>query len=137
MSNYTMHEVEGHSGMRYESEDGRVVAVLSACDHDRTNKRDLMSIWKKKGLTGGRFIDRTLHLWVEYVDDDGNARGVFNPYELSASGRGVINFDRLFEDTPENRRRLVAESAAMRRDGVRHYDAAGWTSCAISADCIV
>lgn len=136
MSNYTMHEVEGYNGTRYESEDGRMVAILSVCDHDRTDRHDLMNIWRKKGLTGGRFIDRTIHLDVYYTDDDGNTLGIFNPYHLSVPGRCVINFDRLFEDTPYNRLRLVAEAAAMRRDGVRSYDAAGWTSCAISPDCI-
>lgn len=67
-------------------------------------------LWHKDGFT-----DRIMETYIgcnTYVDDsEGGCRGAYNPQEkLSGDGmRNVIDFDWLFEDTEENRKKLVEE----------------------------
>lgn len=136
MSNYTMHRAQDYGRRHtYESEDGRLFVEISVCEHDRSRKTDAANVWKRCGFVD-RFMPTTLHVEAQFTDDEGRAWGRFNPYALSVPGRFEINFARLYEATPENERALVAEAAAMYRDGVRAYRADGWTPCEITPDCV-
>lgn len=138
MSYYTMREVEGHNGSRFVSEDGRLTVLLSVTEHDRGDRHDLMNIWIREGLYEGEFLDSTLNVSVEYVDDEGVALGIYNPTVCVTGSRPgrALNFSRLLEDTPENRRTIVAECAAMYRDGIRYYRGQERTSCTVTTDCL-
>ncbi len=135
MSYYSMREVEGYAGTRWESEDGKLTVLLSITKHDKKDRHDLMNAWMRNGLFKGEFLETTINVWTEYVDDEGNSYGRFNPTVLVNRGR-LINFDRICEDTPANRANLVAECAAMYRDGRANY---GYSSCQaseITPDCL-
>lgn len=129
---YTMHELEDFGTTRhYESEDGRLLVVLQTMEHDEGNRHDVANVWLRKGRVD-RFMPTTLFVETYYTDDDGNQWGRFNPFIAGWQ----INFSRLCEATPENERALVAECAAMYRDGVRSYEAEGYTPCEVTPECL-
>ena len=105
---------------RYVSEDGRLVVEVSTLRHDRQSRHDLMRLWVRRGLVPG-FIGETLHVDAYFTADDGSCVGRYNPCELEGGLGRVVNFARVLEATPANELRLVAECAAMRRDGVAAY----------------
>ena len=60
----------------------------------------------------------------------GHDEGGYDRYET------ITNDARVFSPTPENERALVAECAAMYRDGVKTYEADGWTPCDVTPECL-
>ena len=129
---YTMHELEGFgTTSNYESEDGRLLVVIKAMEHDEGDRHDVANIWLRKGRVD-RFMPTSLFVTTYYTEDDGSQTGRFNPF-ISLN---QINFSRLYEATPENERALVAECAAMYRDGVRRYEAEGWIPCEVTPECL-
>ena len=129
---YTMHKLEDLGTTRhYESEDGRLLVVLQTMGHDEGNRHDVVNVLLRKGRVD-RFMPTTLFVETYYTDDDGNQWGRFNPFIAGWQ----INLSRLCEATPENERALVAECAAMYRDGVKTYEADGWTPCEVTPECI-
>lgn len=82
---------------------------LSECKNPG-GKNALPVLWKKHG-----FIDRVLETYIcihtEVTDTEGNSYRAYNPQtKLSEDGkRYVINFDWMFENTEENKQRLIDE----------------------------
>ena len=73
-------------------------------------KKAFPYLWYKEGWT-----DKVMVTYISchtYVDDsEGNCFGIYNPtVKLSDDGkRNVINFDWMFEDTEENRKKIIEE----------------------------
>lgn len=129
---YTMHELEDLGATRrYESEDGRLMVVIETTWHDEGDRSDIANFWMRKGYIY-RFMPAMLFVETYYTDDDGRQWGMFNPFIAGWQ----INPSRLCEATPENECALVAECAAMYRDGVRAYKAEGWTPCEVTPECL-
>lgn len=136
MSNYTMHHTQDYGRRHmYKSEDGRLTVEVIATEHDERDAHCLPRIWQRRGFID-RFMPTTLYTEAYFTDEDGNQWGMFNPCELKLPGRRTINFSRIYEATPENERALVAEAAAMYRDGVRCYESGSWTPCEITPECL-
>ena len=136
MSYYTMHLTEDQGRRHtYQSEDGRVIVDVAAVEHDEGRRTDAANVWRRRGHVD-RFMPTTLHVSTYHYDEGGSCFGHFNPYVLSVPGRYEINFARLYEDTPENVRALVAEAAAMYRDGVKAYEASDWIPCEVTPECL-
>ena len=82
---------------------------LTHCENSG-GKNSLSYLWYSNGFT-----DKVMETYVScqvYVNDsEGGCRGAYNPQsKLSKDGkRNVINFDWLFEDTKENRTKLIEE----------------------------
>ena len=92
------------------NEKGETLLIeLSECTNPG-GKNALPVLWKKHG-----FIDRVLDTYIcihTYVTDtEGNCYGRYNPQtKLSEDGkRSVINFDWMFENTEENKQKLIDE----------------------------
>lgn len=129
---YTMHELEDFGTTRnYESEDGRLLVVLETTEHDEGDRHDIANIWLRKGYVD-RFMPTSLFVTTYYTEDDSSQMERFNPFIIL----NQINLSRLYEATPENERALVAECAAMYRDGVSHYKAEGSTTCEVTPECL-
>lgn len=92
--------------------DGLTVDVTTTRYDD--SKSSLMTMWVKQGLLP-RFVERVLWLDVE-ADVGGHAAKAYNPQECVRGGRVEIDFDWVFEATPENEERLLEEVLRM-RDG--------------------
>lgn len=79
------------------------------CENHR-GKNALPVLWKKHG-----FINRVLNTYLSVktycTDAEGMCRGKYNPqHKLSDDGkRVVINFDWMFENTEENKQKLINE----------------------------
>ena len=93
------------------NEKGETLLIeLSECENPG-GKNALPVLWKKHG-----FIDRVLDTYIcihTYVTDtEGNCYGRYNPQtKLSEDGkRSVINFDWMFENTEENKQKLIDET---------------------------
>lgn len=86
-----------------------LVIELSECTNSG-GKNALPVLWKKQG-----YIDRILDTYIcvsTYVTDtDGHCWGRYNPQvKLSEDKkRSVINFDWMFENTEENKQKLIDE----------------------------
>lgn len=112
----------------YTSEDGRLTVVVS--EHRFVSNRKMTSVLR---------VDTT------YEDSRGGAWAWFNPAGLWSTTRDkgghdrhrvIANDARVFPPTPENEFALVAECAAMYRDGVKTYEADGWTPCEVTPECL-
>ena len=100
-----MHLLQGPKGLRIKF----IIIELNKCE-DCNLQNSLPKLWKKQG-----YIDRVLETYwgiQTYVTDaEGNSFGRYNPqHKLSEDGkRIVINFEWMFEATPENKERLINE----------------------------
>ena len=87
----------------------KLLIELSECKNPG-GKNSLPVLWKKHGC-----IDRVLETYIcinTYVTDtEGNCFGRYNPQtKISEDGkRHVINFDWMFENTEENKQKLINE----------------------------
>lgn len=86
----------------------KLIIELSKCEDWKESKKSLPKLWKKKG-----YIDRVLETYWSiqtYVKDtEGNSYGRYNPQVKIENGRGVINFDWMFEATEDNKEKLINE----------------------------
>ena len=113
MSKYTVEKCCGSITLFHvtePNEKGETLLIeLSECENSG-GKNSLPALWKKSG-----FIDRVLDTYISihtYVtDSEGNCYGRYNPQtKLSDDGkRNVINFDWMFENTEENKQKLIDE----------------------------
>ena len=113
MKNYTVEKRCGNITLIHvtePNEKGETLLIeLSECTNPG-GRNALPVLWKKHG-----FIDRVLDTYISihtYVtDSEGNCYGRYNPQtKLSDDGkRNVINFDWMFENTEENRQKLIDE----------------------------
>ena len=113
MSKYTVEKGCGSLTLIHvtePNEKGETLLIeLSECTNPG-GKNALPVLWKKHG-----FIDRVLETYIcihTYVTDtEGNCFGRYNPQtKLSDDGkRHVINFDWMFENTEENKQKLIDE----------------------------
>lgn len=132
MAFYTMRHTEdrGIYGQLhyYASEDGRLTVVVS-----------------EVRFVSDRKMTSALRVETTYEDSRGGGWAWFNPTELWSTTRDKGGYDRyetitndarMFSPTPENERALVAECAAMYRDGVKTYEANGWAPCKVMPECL-
>ena len=113
MSKYTVEKGNGSLTWIHVTEPNekgeKLLIELSECENPG-GKNALPVLWKKHG-----FIDRVLDAYIcihTYVTDtEGNCYGRYNPQtKLSDDGkRHVINFDWMFENTEENKQKLIDE----------------------------
>jgi hypothetical protein len=113
MSKYTVEKRAGSITWIHvtePNEKGEILLIeLSECENPG-GKNALPVLWKKHG-----YIDRVLETYVcihTYVTDtEGNCYGRYNPQtKLSEDGkRSVINFEWMFENTEENKQKLIDE----------------------------
>ena len=113
MSKYTVEKRAGSITWIHVTEPnakGETLLIeLSECENSG-GKNALPVLWKKHG-----FIDRVLDTYIcihTYVTDtEGNCYGRYNPQtKLSEDGkRNVINFEWMFENTEENKQKLIDE----------------------------
>ena len=127
MAFYTMRHVEdrGIYGQRhcYRSEDGRLFVEVTRSTRVPALVLDVTYHDARGG--GWRWFDPTV-TWEARRDESG-----YSYMRMFVSERADLR-----RATPENERALVAEAAAMYRDGVRHYKASGWTPCEVTPDCL-
>lgn len=113
MSKYTVEKGCGSLTLYHvteQNEKGETLLIeLSECENPG-GKNALPVLWKKSG-----FIDRVLDTYIcihTYVTDtEGNCYGRYNPQNKLSDDRKryVINFDWMFENTEENKQKLIDE----------------------------
>ena len=113
MSKYTVEKGCGSITLIHvtePNEKGETLLIeLSECENPG-GKNALPVLWKKSG-----FIDRVLDTYIcihtHVTDTEGNCFSRYNPQnKLSEDGkRYVINFDWMFENTEENKQKLIDE----------------------------
>lgn len=86
----------------------RIEVEITKCE-DSDFKNSLPKLWKRYG-----YIDRVLPTYWSIdvcATDDNGTWGRYNPQiKLSEDGRRqVLNFDWMFEATPENKEKLITE----------------------------
>ncbi len=86
-----------------------LVIELSECTNSG-GKDSLPYLWKKHGYTD-RVLDTYLSIHTYCTDSEGNCYGRYNPQSKLSEDRkrNVINFDWIFENTEENKQRLINE----------------------------
>lgn len=157
MSFYTMRRLSCPADSRvgercYASRDGRLFVSVHSTDEQRED--DFMTLCRARVSPRVFAPSRAARIYLEtlYLDGGGNVLflngrdpfgGVvlmrpcgFNPSFVKSPNGRLPNFARLFPDTAENERALVAEAAAMYRDGVAWYDAQGVASSARDMCCL-
>lgn len=82
---------------------------LSECKNSG-GKNALPVLWKKHGFIN-RVLDTYICIHTYVTDTEGNCYGRYNPQtKLSEDGkRNVINFEWMFENTEENKQKLIDE----------------------------
>lgn len=86
---------------------------LSECTNPG-GKNSLPYLWHKAGYTD-KILDTYLCIHTYCTDSEGNCNGRYNPQtKRSDDGeRSVINFDWMFENTEENKQRLINETIRL------------------------
>lgn len=89
------------------------VIELIECENPNC-KESLPVLWKKHGFID-RVLDTYLCIHTYCTDSEGMCRGAYNPQtKLSDDGkRHVINFDWMFENTEENKQKLINEAIRL------------------------
>lgn len=82
---------------------------LSECENPG-GKNTLPYLWYKAGYTD-KILDTYLCIHTYCTDSEGNCFGRYNPQtkESEDGKRNVINFDWMFENTEENKQKLINE----------------------------
>ena len=92
------------------NEKGETLLIeLSECENSG-GKKSNPYLWYKAGYTD-KILNTYICIHTYVTDSEGNCRGAYNPQEkISEDGkRLVINFDWMFENTEENRQKLIDE----------------------------
>lgn len=91
------------------TKDETLVIELVECKNPG-GKNSLPYLWGKHGYTD-RVLETYLSIHTYCTDSEGNCYGRYNPQtKLSEDGkRYIINFDWMFENTEENKQRLIDE----------------------------
>jgi len=86
-----------------------LVIELSECTNPG-GKNSLPYLWKKHGFTD-RVLETYLSIHTYCTDSEGNCYHRYNPQiKKSVDGnRNIINFDWMFENTEENKQKLINE----------------------------
>ncbi len=113
MKNYTVEKGNGNTSFIKVTEPNTKGETLVIEMHECTNpggKDSLPYLWKKHGYTD-RVLETYLSIHTYCTDSEGNCCGRYNPQsKLSEDGkRNVINFDWMFENTEENKQKLINE----------------------------
>ena len=120
-SNYKFEHKQGTSiyvlSYKNKNHKGEAMTVeLNRCEPDNSSKKSLPNLWKKSG-----YIDRVLENYLvlhTYVEDENGCWDKYNPqtkpctrYEKGKCVESikVINFEWMFEATPDNAMRLLNE----------------------------
>ena len=77
-------------------------------------KKSLPYLWHKAGYTD-KFLDTYLCIHTYCTDSEGNCYGRYNPQtKRSDDGkRNVLNFDWMYENTEENKQKLINETIRL------------------------
>lgn len=127
MAFYTMRYMQDRAGGKriYQSNDGRLIVCVSARRYGRRHEK------------GPALLIETC-----YEDERGGGWNWFSPLRLWHGDTFEDNTERIYEvDDFEAshhvyERALVAESGAMYRDGIKRYEASGWTPCEVTPECL-
>lgn len=86
-----------------------LIIELSECK-DVGGKKSLPYLWHKAGYTD-KILDTYLCVHTYCTDSEGNCFNRYNPQnKISEDGKGIIiNFDWIFENTEENKQKLINE----------------------------
>ncbi len=87
----------------------RFAIEVTICEHDRKNKNDLANLWVRNGYLT-EFLPTTAHISTYYTDIEGRCTGAYNIQHTRA---GKIDFEWMFEATPENINKLLRECIRM------------------------
>lgn len=113
MMEYTIEKGNGSLTWIYITEPNRkeetLTIELSECKNPG-GKNALPYLWYKAGYTD-KILDTYLCIHTYCTDSEGNCYGRYNPQtKRSDDGeRNVINFDWMFENTEENKQKLINE----------------------------
>lgn len=110
LSRVTSTEAENDGRRRLYHVGPAFVVEVSICQHDLSNRRDLMHVWTQAGYIPTP-LSTSLDVRTYYTDKAGNCWGWYNITERpSEDGRRmVIDFGYMREATPDHERELVAE----------------------------
>ena len=117
MSKYTIEKGNGSLTWIYVTKHnlkGETLTIeLSECKNP-DGKNSLPYLWYKAGYTD-KILDTYLCIHTYCKDSEGNSYGRYNPQtKRSDDGkRNVINFDWMFENTEENKQKLINESIRL------------------------
>lgn len=117
MMKYTVEKGPGTATWIYVTEhnqkDESLTIELAECDNPG-GKKSLPYLWYKAGYTN-KILDTYLCIHTYCRDSEGNCYGRYNPQiKRSDDGkRDVINFDWMFENTEENKQKLINESIRL------------------------
>lgn len=113
MMNYTIEKYTEHLTKIYITEkngkDESLMIELSECTNPG-GKNSLPYLWHKAGYTD-KILDTYLCIHTYCTDSEGGCFGRYNPQEKRSDDgkRNVINFDWMFENTEENKQKLINE----------------------------
>lgn len=113
MMNYKVEKYTNHLSKIYITEKNRkdesLMIELSECTNPG-GKNSLPYLWYKAGYTD-KILDTYLCVHTYCTDSEGGCSGKYNPQEKRSDDgkRNVINFDWLFENTEENKQKLINE----------------------------
>lgn len=113
MMKYTVEKGNGGLTWLYVTEPNQKAETLTIelveCENPG-GKNSLPYLWYKAGYTD-RILDTYLCVHTYCTDSEGGCFGRYNPQEKRSDDgkRNVINFDWMFENTEENRQKLINE----------------------------
>lgn len=117
MMKYTIEKGNGSLTWVYVTESNKkgetLTIELSECVNP-DGKNSLPYLWHKAGYTN-KILDTYLCIHTYCTDSEGNCYGRYNPQtKRSDDGkRNVINFDWMFENTEENKQKLINEAIRL------------------------
>lgn len=117
MMKYTMEKGASSQTWIYVTESNQKEETLTIELLECTNpggKNSLPYLWYKAGYTS-KVLDTYLCIHTYCRDSEGNCYGRYNPQtKRSDNGkRNVINFDWMFENTEENKQKLINEAIRL------------------------
>lgn len=97
----------------HNQKDETLTIELSECTNPG-GKNSLPYLWYKAGFTN-KILDTYLCIHTYCHDSEGNCYGIYNPQTKRSNDgkRIVINFDWMFENTEENKQKLINESIRL------------------------
>lgn len=113
MMKYTIERYSDHLTKIYITEkngkDESLMIELSECTNPG-GKNSLPYLWYKAGYTD-KILDTYLSVDTSCTDSEGNCYHRYNPQTKRSNDgkRNVINFDWMFENTEENKQKLINE----------------------------
>lgn len=117
MMEYTIKKYTETLTKIYITEPNKRCETLMMEIHECTNpggKNALPYLWYKAGYTD-KILDTYLCIHTYCTDSEGNCYGRYNPQtkESDDGKRNVINFDWMFENTEENKQKLINETIRL------------------------